>query len=128
MERNFTNENFEGFLRQNAEGLRMRPSEKAWKGISKHLGRRRRRIGFMLSVSLLSVSALGYYVTDHAARQSSKIISSPAAQQTILTKNDPVIVSTADHKQSLVIGKNTRKQSTRNTSIGDFISLPVGSP
>ena len=69
MERNFTNENFEGFLRQNADGLRMRPSDKVWKGISSHLNRRRRRIVFVLSISLLTFSALGYYWLENSARQ-----------------------------------------------------------
>src|SRR3954468_12677727 len=65
MERNFTNENFERFLRQNADGLRMRPADKVWKGISRHLNRRRRRIGFVLSVSILALSSLGYYYSEH---------------------------------------------------------------
>ena len=71
MEKNFTNENFEGFLRQNAEGLRMRPSDTVWKGISRHLNRRRRRIIFGLSISLLTLSALGYYWLENSAQQAS---------------------------------------------------------
>lgn len=64
MERNFTDENFEGFLRQNADGFRMRPSAKVWKGISDHLNRRRRRVGYALGLSLLLTSALGYYLIN----------------------------------------------------------------
>src|SRR6476661_2631820 len=61
MERNFTNENFEHFLKQNADGLRMRPSDKVWQGISAHLNKRKRRIGWILGISLLITSGLGYY-------------------------------------------------------------------
>lgn len=63
MERNFTDENFERFLRQNADGLRMRPSDKVWASINNRLNRRRRRFGFLLAFSLLSLTGLGYYLS-----------------------------------------------------------------
>ncbi len=59
MKRNFTNENFEDFLRQSADGLRLRPSGKVWKNISKHLNKRRRRVGFAIGTFLLAVSTFG---------------------------------------------------------------------
>jgi len=64
MERNFANENMEEFLRRNVEGLRMRPSSKVWKGISSHLNRRKRRIGFVLGTSLLLFTGLGYHFVN----------------------------------------------------------------
>jgi hypothetical protein len=64
MERNFTNENFERFLRQNADGLRMRPSDKVWKGINQHLNRKRRNMGFLLTGMLLLSTSLGYYMIE----------------------------------------------------------------
>ena len=66
MERNFTNENFERFLQKNADGLRMRPSDKVWRGLSRQLNKRRRRIGLLLGISLLTATALGYYVIEHS--------------------------------------------------------------
>lgn len=66
MERDFTNENFERFLRQNADGLRMRPSNKVWKGINQSLNRKRRKFAFFLGFSLLLTSVLGYYFIDVA--------------------------------------------------------------
>jgi hypothetical protein len=60
MERNFTNENFEHFLRQNADSLKMRPRAAVWKGITAYLNRRKRRIGFVLGSLLLITSAIGY--------------------------------------------------------------------
>ncbi|HEU4472755.1 MAG TPA: hypothetical protein VFR58_16790 [Flavisolibacter sp.] len=66
MERNFTDENFEDFLRQNADGLRMRPSDEVWKGISSRLNKRRRRwLGFGLTVGLMITGSLGYLMTKN---------------------------------------------------------------
>jgi len=62
--RNYTNENFERFLRQNADGLNMQPSAKVWKGISGHLNRRRWRFGFLVGAGLVITTAVGYYYTN----------------------------------------------------------------
>jgi len=67
MKRNFTNENFEGFLQQNADSLRMRPSDKVWSGINRHLNRRRRILGFTLGFSLLIITGIGYYFAGPSA-------------------------------------------------------------
>ena len=66
MKRNFTNENFEDFLRQSADGLRMRPSGNVWKGISKHLNKRRRRIGFAIGTFFFSIATLGYFIVQNS--------------------------------------------------------------
>jgi hypothetical protein len=74
MKRNFTDENFEDFLRHSADGLRMRPSDKVWKGISRNLNKRKRRGGFFLGSLVIALSITGYLVADHsmpaAAKQS----------------------------------------------------------
>jgi hypothetical protein len=69
MKRNFTNENFEDFLRQNADGLRLRPSDKVWKNISRHLNKRRRRVGFAIGTFLLAVSSFGYFIVQDSAKK-----------------------------------------------------------
>src|SRR5205823_3987528 len=68
MERNFTNENLEQFLKQSAESLRMRPREKVWKAISNHLNRGKRRTGFVIGFILLFASLGGYYFIDHQVK------------------------------------------------------------
>jgi hypothetical protein len=67
MQRNFTDENFEGFLRSNSDGLRMRPSDKVWKGISSHLNRTRRRMGYLFGLILLIGTGVGYYFIEEQA-------------------------------------------------------------
>lgn len=68
MEKNFTDENMEEFLRRSADGFRMRPSVEVWKGISAHLNNRRRRTGWILGVSLLVTTALGYYLVNQPSK------------------------------------------------------------
>jgi len=82
MERNFTNENMEEFLRRSADGLRMRPSAGVWKGIAAHLNNRRRRIGWILGTSLLLTTALGYYFIN----ESSKSLHDPTANSNVKTE------------------------------------------
>ncbi len=86
MERNFTNENenLEEFLRQNADELRMRPSGNVWKGISKRLNQRRRRIGFILCISLLATSGLVYYLLENTVGNSTDALT---GKETIAAKN-----------------------------------------
>ena len=87
MERNFKNEDFEQFLRQSADGLRMRPSEKVWKGISGSLNRRRKRFGFFLGVSLLATSALGYYLIEPAVNAKDNKIATNTTSNSTNSKN-----------------------------------------
>src|SRR5688572_10449532 len=53
MESNFSNRDFEQFVKQNADQYRMFPSEKVWKGVNSVLHTRKKWYGFWLSVFLL---------------------------------------------------------------------------
>lgn len=84
MERNSTNENFEQFLRQNAEDFRMHPSSKVWDGISKNINRDKRRFYFGLILLLVSSSIAGYTVFEYVLPESGKTnrtISTPPSTQ-----------------------------------------------
>lgn len=61
MKRNFTEDNFEDFLRQSADGLRMRPSAEVWKGIANQLEKKRRKGGLLFG-SLIGLLCLGGYL------------------------------------------------------------------
>lgn len=102
MERNFTNENMEEFLRRNADDLRMRPSARVWKGISTHLNwRRRRRTGLIFGISLLLTTALGYYLVNESAKNFNNQVVNPN------TKTERTVVM----QQPFAI-QNTNKQLT----------------
>jgi hypothetical protein len=64
MLRDFSNENFERFLKQSADQLRMRPSENVWHKIEKRMQRRRRRVIFTSALFLLTASVFGYYLIE----------------------------------------------------------------
>ena len=135
MERNFTNENFERFLRQNADGLRMRPTDKVWKGISRHLNRRRRRIGFILSISILTLSSLGYYYSEHRIETNLKTTASPTRTEAgkLSTNRVPAINNEHIAKTSFTKTDNPVNQS--HSIVNDLASistdlmlLPFSSP
>jgi hypothetical protein len=65
MESNFTNDEFEDFLKRSADGIRMRPSDQVWEGIAANLKKRRRRVAFASSAFLLLSSVLGYFLLDN---------------------------------------------------------------
>ena len=97
MERNFTNENFERFLRQNADSLRMRPTEKVWKEISSHLTRSRRRFTIFLSVLLLITSSLAYeWFTPKVIKHT--IGSANQTAQNVTSKDQPVTSTTNSNR------------------------------
>ena len=54
MESNFSNRDFEQFVKQNADQYRMFPSEKVWKGVNNALHTRRKWYGFWLGFLLLT--------------------------------------------------------------------------
>jgi hypothetical protein len=65
MKRNYLDENFEDFLRHSADGLRMRPSDRVWKGISSGL-KKERRGGYLLGGLLAGIAMLGYIAVERA--------------------------------------------------------------
>ena len=74
MQRNFTNRDFEDFLKRSSDSLYMRPSDKVWKGISKNLRQRRRRIVFATGTFLMIAMLSGFFLM-----KDSKDFSSPLA-------------------------------------------------
>lgn len=116
MERNFTDENFEGFLRQNADGFRMRPSSKVWKGISDHLNRRRRRIGFALGISLLLTSALGYYLINDSQSKIVAQTNKTNSSTENISSNQAFKTQTASKENKTTFFEQSQKSETHSSS------------
>src|SRR4051794_28072740 len=122
MERNFTDENFEHFLKQNADGLRMRPTDKVWKGISNRINNRRRKTRIIFGISLLIATALGYYVNEQsgtftthtAVHNNSHSIAPPVSSQNAASLHVTTGQETAQTGKSSLITKSriiTQKQN-----------------
>lgn len=116
MERKFTDENFEGFLRQNADGLRMRPSARVWKGISDQLSRRRRRIGFALGISLFLTGGLGFYLVNESQNKPIAQISKPISASETVRSNEAFSNQTVRKETTTVITGQPKTNSSHVTT------------
>jgi hypothetical protein len=130
MERKFTNENFERFLRQNADGLRMRPSDKVWKGISQNLNRRRRITVLLFAVCLFTATGLGYFITNQTGNTAHRtpVAHHPASPATTAIKTPLVQDKPSRLATALVSTEPGRKgndlsgTATRNTGTTGSVS------
>lgn len=87
MESNFDNNDFERFLKQNADQYRMFPSENVWEGIHNSLHTRRRWHGLWLALLLLTTGAVTWIMlTTPGSKKDSYI----AARQPAPKKQTPV--------------------------------------
>jgi hypothetical protein len=67
MESNYTNKDFEQYIKQNADQYRMFPSDKVWKGVNNVLHTRRKWYGFWLGFLLLMTgSAVTWVMTIYS--------------------------------------------------------------
>jgi hypothetical protein len=113
MEKNFTDENMEEFLRRNADGLFMRPSAKVWKGISSQLKRRRQKIGIVLGTSLLLTTALGYYFVNESPGQTNITAANPGTRIEKTISHPASVTATPNHK--LIAVNTTANRNLRNS-------------
>ncbi len=80
MENRYNNNDFERFVKQNADQYRMFPSEKVWKGIHNRLHTRRRWYGLGLALLLLSTGVVTWVMlVVPAKKQPSLVYASPAS-------------------------------------------------
>lgn len=84
MNRNFTDDDLEDFLKRSSDRLQMRPSDKVWKGISANLNRKRRRFGWFAGSFLLATSLAGYFFSQDSQ---SDATASPALAQNTASNN-----------------------------------------
>lgn len=69
MKSEFKHENFEEFLKRNADNLRMKAPEKIWQNITGELNKSRRHFGAGLSAFLVLTSLLAYLTISNTTRQ-----------------------------------------------------------
>ena len=118
MKKNFTPENFEDFLRQSADGLRMRPSVQVWKGVSSHLNKRRRRFEFIIGAFIIAVSTFGYFIIEQPGSVTkpspSGTIKSSASQENFAIVNKGTH-TTATYSQNTIAASKNKNITTSHT-------------
>lgn len=79
MKREFRQENFEEFLKRNADNLRMKAPERIWENVSGELRKGRRRLRAGLIAFFLTTAVLGYLTIGTSDRQVERPLQSPAS-------------------------------------------------
>jgi hypothetical protein len=113
MEKNFFNDDFENFLQRSAEGLRMRPSEKVWKGISKKLSRSNGKMGISVGSIMLAICTLGYFAIE------------PAKLRVQLFEQGTSLNSEAYDENTAVTSIETNTDVTESTPVLNMLSSPL---
>ena len=128
MERKSTNENFEHFLRQNAEEFRIHPSLKVWDGISENLKKQKRKFYFGLSVLLISSSILGYTLLDFSFSKIAKnTLPIPAYDLNTTSKLSPKTAEPTITNRAVIDKTNQLTQELPNSKSGTTINPEIGS-
>jgi hypothetical protein len=122
MQRKINHDDFERFLQQNAEQVRMYPSSAVWNNISKDLNKRRRRWFAFIATLIITVSTGGYFLwnTINTEPVESKAVSDPL-------ESAPYIVPSALSKDRATLPAPDLKQYKQET----FVQLSkhiVGNP
>ncbi|RYG44013.1 MAG: hypothetical protein EOO01_20295, partial [Chitinophagaceae bacterium] len=106
MESNYSNRDFEQFVKQNADEYRMFPSEKVWSGVNSALHTKRRWTGFGLAfLLLLTGGAVSWVMNMYPVSKKSQDIASVESSKT----NTPSAPSSADQPVEPVTAKHPRK-------------------
>ena len=116
MKRDFTNENFEDFLKNSADSLRMKAPDKVWQNLSKELNKRRRRFTIGLGAFLLISSAVGYGVIGNLPEKSiaSESPQTPTGKETVSNETNKQTQNskTPDQTSTPVISLQTARNRT----------------
>lgn len=89
MKRDYRDENFEEFIKRNADNLRMKAPERVWQNLSGELEKGRRRFSIGLSAFFLVASVLGY-LTISTTKYPLRTTGQPFSNQQDLPAAEPV--------------------------------------
>jgi hypothetical protein len=121
MESNYSNRDFEQFVKQNADEYRMFPSEKVWSGVNNALHTRRRWTGFGLAfLLLLTGGAVSWVMTMYPVSKKSQDIAS-------IKSNNPVADSDSPSQESTIKSPAKEKAVKKLPGILPFTDEQVNS-
>lgn len=125
MERNFNNE-FERFLKENADQYRLYPSAKVWRGVYNTLHTRRKWYGLGIILLLVTGSLVGILIT-HSSKETTTVITNKSAVTVKKAITHNLQVTTPDKSA----GENRRiynsiviTESRKPVATSDFYSIP----
>ncbi len=134
MESNFNNNDFERFLKQNADQYRMFPSENVWKGIHSSLHTRRRWHGLWLALLLLTTGTVTWVMLTTPGNKKEPFIAarktfSPQVPATV-SSIEPVIPPIANKiiKAPVASPGNQEKNIFLATEVWDAPGLNTEDP
>ena len=122
MKRDFTNENFERFLKQSADNLRMKAPDRVWQNLSHELNKRRRKFILGLSAFLLIASTAGFFITNNVSRQASVALQSQEQPSASSLKNALSEKGVSDNKLVLPLAHQPSNSLTSGNPIVQTVS------
>ncbi len=128
MERNYNND-FERFLKQNADQYRLYPSAKPWKGIYAHFHGKRRWFG-LGAILLLVTGSLLTVMTINSAKEPVASVVKPSSNSTAEKQfNSITTASKAESKtQNLFVQKHIALQTSETAGSRDYIGVNNNMP
>lgn len=131
MESNFDNNDFERFLKQNADQYRMFPSENVWEGIHNSLHTRRRWHGLWLALLLLTTGAVTWIMlTTPGSKKDSYIAArkpEPKKQTPANTLAEPVTPLKTVHNKKTPIASPGNEEKNIFMAVDEWNS-PEATP
>lgn len=113
MKPNFTNDDFEKFIKQQADQLRMRPSDKVWNNISGDIHSKRRWIGLGLLLFLVTTTSVStYFLLSNNNRTP---VSSVNQQTNNRTVNNNTVKSSVTTEQNTIAITNKFSSNNKQT-------------
>jgi hypothetical protein len=130
MKSDLRNENFEEFLKRNADNLRMKAPEKIWQSIAGELSKRRRRLGAGLSAFLVLTSLLAFLTISNTSKQVRLTeVVTPASQNSAVTASAAKAVTETTTVPAGRIARRTPAETAGyaagSSTIPDMLPEPV---
>ena len=123
MKRDFTNENFERFLKQSADNLRMKAPDRVWQNLSHELNKRRRRFILGLGTFLLIASTTGFFITNNVSKQATAVALQSQEQPSASSlKNALSEKRVSDSKLVLPLAQQSSNSQTLGNPIVQIVS------
>ena len=127
MENRFNNNDFEQFVKQNADQYRMFPSDKVWKGIHHNLHTRRRWYGIGLGLLILTTGVVTWVMLSNSGKNRQVVSSLPpiTITKTVVEKkqNDDIVIAPVKRNDEKISFITSADNLHKKLFIDDGVSL-----